>query len=266
LTEAKSWAAEVIGVSADAAERDVRRAVFAKLPEKKFWPDWQLMQAATVLLSPPAPLEPGKLVVFDQAYEESLCKQIEEFAAECFSLPVATRQARYRELQRRTAKLPPLRFRLTQLEPALNVLLPSESADADVKNCLRWCGELAVLSPRERGIRRRAVLKLAAEDPSRWPRKAKELQKSFPMVAELAPDLVTALSQLPQAERRRLNHRRTFQKAGAQSQTRSQGAVVVIVVLMLSGLLRGLASQDRNSRRSRGRQQQSQSSTSQPAG
>src|SRR4029078_12575266 len=99
LTEAKSWAAEVIGGSADADERDVRRAVFAKLPERNFWPDWQLMQAATLLLSPPAPLEPGKIVVFEQFYEESLRRQIEEFAAEFFSLPVVTRQARYRELQ-----------------------------------------------------------------------------------------------------------------------------------------------------------------------
>src|SRR5579872_1446991 len=117
----RRWAAEQLGVSVGATPAEARAAFLARLPEVDFVPP-SAWRAALRLLAGVTDRLPADAEEEARADEKRrLGEAVEEFAAEFWSLAVASRQQRWQALARECGPFESLRARLDLLRPGLGI-------------------------------------------------------------------------------------------------------------------------------------------------
>jgi hypothetical protein len=140
---------------------------------------------------------------FVKTEEERLYEDVETFAGEMFTLPLAERRQRWAEIYRRAEHSLRVRARLDALAAGLDVDLNAveDSARAMHVNTLaRYAMELFPQRPTARAVRRHALLEaLHQDDMKPWRQAAQTLKKKHPQLAALAPELIdqVAVAGLP---------------------------------------------------------------------
>jgi hypothetical protein len=239
------WSAEQLGLAEDAAPEAVRAAVFRELPEQDFVPSFAWHQAAIVLT------RPNQKVLLDDALrghllrteEESLREEVEEFAAEFFTLPVPQRQVRYQALERQVATFPALEARLASLQRGLTFTVPNVDAQApQVRELLKYIVELFPLRPGPFSARTGELFYNMQWDKAAWQNAGLLVQRHLPAVAALAPRFLSQLAGWTEQERATEKGRKRVLKRRPGAAEKSEGGfprwLISVFVIVGIGLIR----------------------------
>ncbi len=208
----RRWAADLLGLSANATPEQARAEFMRLLPREDFVP-WLPQQLAFATLSGVPPLDARDLAW--TAEEERWAEQVEEFAATLFENVPADRAQRWAELMDGCASFPRLKERLKQLEPALSVTMLGESAPPQARQLGLHLFELARLRPIARSVRRVELLRQTRSEESAWEETARWLQRTRPEIAALDKVFVDGLAQA-----KAIRHQEANRARQAQNQTR----------------------------------------------
>jgi hypothetical protein len=242
----RSWAAEQLGVVADAPPAEVRAALLRRLPEAGFVPPPAWRRACRVLS--------GEAVhgAVDEdvrlAHDDRLRAEVEEFTRGYWGLAPEQRRRRWETL-RAGCSSPPLTARLEALEAGLDAAaepggIGREGPElAELAALIR---SLFVLRPAERALARQEFLLRVRRQPHSWERAAKRLRRRYSNLAALDPGLVGELldwrSRRKRAERGRTRINQGQVQAAARSQNSGAGRAGVGVLVGVAVVLARLAS------------------------
>ena len=123
------WAHSLFGLEPGAAPQEVRAAIVAHLDDANLVPPVAFRQAIWLLsdsCSPQAWPTDG-YDAFHEAMENRLAEEVDQFAAEFFTLPSGPRRQKWTQLIEQATAFPRLSARLTLLQPGLD----ADSAAAD---------------------------------------------------------------------------------------------------------------------------------------
>jgi hypothetical protein len=227
--DVRGWAAAQLELKPDVTPEQVRTALLRRLPEDDFVLPYRCQQAALFLLRPADGTE--RILHQGQALydeEDRLRIEVDAFAADFFKLAGPERRRRWQELRGRCAFCPPLAARLDGLEKGLDVALDKVAA-TEMRDLAERVGDLFVLRPAARAVRRQELLSEMGSSAGRWQAAARQLQKQAPTVAALAPGLVDELAtweQRRQQQQRRAAGQRVQQQlpVGGKLSGRKLGA------------------------------------------
>jgi hypothetical protein len=129
------------------------------------------------------------------AEEEELREEAAQLAVSFFSLAPAERQRRWRALAERCTRFPLVAGRIRELAAGLDVD-PGAVADADplVQQLAEKTAELFVLGFAARAEGRKTMLSGMRLAIGPWEAAARRLERQYPKVAALEPDLVSRLA------------------------------------------------------------------------
>jgi hypothetical protein len=184
----RRWAAERLGVSADAPPAEARTALLRRLPTAEFVPppDWK---AAAEILQGQPPAPPAE-VAARAAEAERLREAIETFAGQFWDLPPEERKPRWLELYDRSAGFPAAADRMLGLESALDVHPVPPDEDSRLMAELAYLiQELAVTPSAERAARRRELLRRMEQAVDAWQVAEYDLRQLRPDIVALDPEL-----------------------------------------------------------------------------
>ena len=191
----------MLGVSAEASADDLQQTFFRKLEASGFLPDEALQGAFLYLAHHKLEADnPFRRSVREEIAEQ-LGVEIEAFADQIFALDKTERTARWQSLWNRSGDVTPLRLRLLALAPGLEVNVAdvdrmSPDTAAFARDILRTFS----LDWPMRSAERRRILHSqleARESTHGWKNPGKELRKTAPEIAALAPILVGYLDAYP---------------------------------------------------------------------
>jgi hypothetical protein len=185
----KRWAADQLGLEPEAPPAEAGAALLRRLPAVGFVPP-PAWQEALHLLRDGTP--PGGLALL--GVEDRLRREVDDFAVEFFTLPVAERRQCWQGLAARCAFSPPLTARLRALEPGLRADA-GKPIDGNPR-LVRLAGqvrELFVLGPAARAVQRQALLRDLDGDLAEWVAVAGELRTRHGAVADLEPELIAQI-------------------------------------------------------------------------
>jgi hypothetical protein len=197
------WAAEQLGLEADASPEEVRAAWLRLLPEEDFVPlsEWRWSLVALLRRESERGLEARADEAAAREEEDSLRDEVEDFAEGFWGLPAEARRQRWQELTARCAFAPALRARLRQLGPGLDVQsFPREGEeDTRVVELAGHLRDLFVLRPQPRACDRQALLRRMEEEREQWREAGGRLRRAYPALASLGSDLLDELAILSPA-------------------------------------------------------------------
>jgi hypothetical protein len=251
--ELRRWAADQLGTSPDAPTTEARAAFLQLLRDADFVPPTEWHLAYKVLAADETSARAA--VVSDpnvlRDVQDRLRAEIDEFTGEFFDLPPAERRSRWRELKSRTVS-----FR--SLSAWLDAL--SHGLDADKNTTLNGSPQLErlyevvlqnfVLRPTEAAWHRQRFIHECQAEIAAYQYAAQQLQKRFPALAALAPDLVTQLATWSKAQQQREARRKKLRASLMQAPSYSaEGATgekpkeksrvwIAIVIIVVLNLLR----------------------------
>jgi hypothetical protein len=181
-TEARSRAAEVLGLPPDAPAEVATSAFLAGLPAAGFVPPGAAVAALNTLAGTALPADG----------ESNLRAEVEEFAARFWSLEPAGRLAAWHALGNRSPD-EAASARLLALQPGLGVTTTPQG-DPLAEEVAVLARELFVLPPRQRAIRRNEWLLASAGRHRELTAAAAGLAQTEPALAALEPVLFARLS------------------------------------------------------------------------
>jgi hypothetical protein len=179
--------------------------------------------------------------------EASLRSEVEGFAAEFFTLPVAERRRRLADLTTRGARIPTLTARLWDLSRGVALDLAAlQDANFRVNWLARYVCDLLVCRPIERAARRHALLESMNEEKmALWETAARRLQKHYRAVAALEAIWIDELANWTQHQRRLAKARRRARPVQAPAAQGTRPSLptswLVMIGLGISMLFRLLA-------------------------
>ncbi len=253
------WALARLGLQPDTTAEQARHAFLGRLADADFLPAPEAQTAFWVLGGrDPATFSPAAVVPFLQEQEETLRRDVARFAADFFQLPIAERLARWEALQQRAVASPLLRARLGALQPGLRFEAPAFPEGDPHGYLAERIQQLFVLRPSDRAARRRELLDEFAAEGSEWGKVARRLERSAPGLAALEPTLMARLTsgsrsrRNPEVKWRAQERTRKVAESMPARASRSRGGIGCwwVLVLLVFGLLRGLATQSSSTTRS----------------
>jgi AcrR family transcriptional regulator len=192
----QQWVASVLKCEANAPIGDLRTALLRELDAKEFAPADTIWDAARILATDSSiGISTGQFYLYERSQEQLLELAIEQFARSFFQFPPAQRNARFRELAKRAQNHPRSTFRLRQLQAGLNVATTVAASESKmVHELAAYSSDLFVLRPSDRANRRHEVIASIRLRFSGAEKAARRLQKRYPSIAALAPDLIPPLA------------------------------------------------------------------------
>jgi hypothetical protein len=173
--------------------------------------------------------------------EARLRNDVEAFATEFFRLEPLIRRDRWETLAGECQAFPRLAARLECLRPGLDVAVAPVSPKEDQ---LRWlvehATELFILRPPERAARRQTLLAELGDKASTLEGATRQLQKRFPELAALEPNLIGRLATWSKIEKS-VRKAAKRQGGGTSGTSRSGAGLTWVGVLVAMVLLRGLS-------------------------
>jgi hypothetical protein len=188
LPNPEQWAARTLGIPEGIDEASARAALLRELASDGFVPPLVRQIAWTAFLDPQAPLPDAAR----RAAEVRLRAEIDDFAAEFFSLAPEERGRQWQTLAARAAGSASLAARLAALEPGLNVVPPAQE-NPKVARLSAAVVSLFVLAPLARAAQRQAVLHGMKADMAAWEAAARVLSKTAPAIAALDSPLMDSI-------------------------------------------------------------------------
>ena len=230
------------------AGADARARRSARLEGMDFVPPAQWEQALLLLESEPCAAlwqRDGGYEMF-RAREVALGKEVEQFAADFFSIPPAQRQERWRELTAACAFSRPLAVWLQALSGGLSVVPPQLQDTGRLRELADYVCRNFTKRPTARIAVDEVLLRHAAYAPKEWQDAALRLRQSYAQIAGLAPHLVAHLSEYvsfcKKEEKAEEKRKRASAKAAwtfpQLSGSRNYVWLIWVVVMVLSGVLR----------------------------
>ena len=243
------WAAEQLGVDESASPVAVRAAFWGRLREANFLPPSAWRSALSLLQHGLPDHWSGDHEAPRRIWEEVLRAEVETFAAQFFSLPVDSRQQRWRELLASCEPcFPRLSARLAALEVGLRVdatAVPREGSP--VGDLARDIMRLFIMRPEERASARLALIVEFERNAEQAYEAAFGLGARYTPLVALDSALVNHLKESKQREGRRdALHRRLRSKrrpvvtSSHKTQGSSRGLAFVIAIVIFV-LIRFLA-------------------------
>lgn len=238
-----AWAAETLGLNPQAAPAEIRAALLQRLPDEDFLPPSQ-WQSALPLVRGRMPADARTLL--PEVVEKRLREEVEEFAAEFFSLAPVERRRRLEDLATSCAFLPPLSARLDRLRAGIDVpAVDSEETDPFVRELAGHIRALFVMRPTAAAAERRKLLLSWRDKLRSWEKAASSLRKKYPQLAALEQPFVRQLEgerkrQAILAKKKRARRVSGWIKAHFNS--------FVIILLIAIGVLVGIAIDNENSK------------------
>ena len=245
----RRWAAEQLGLDENFSAGDVQSAFLARLRESDFTPPQAWVSAFHLLQRGLPDRWSADHEAARRSWEELLHEEIESFAAKFFSLDIASRQQRWRELRARCESFSPrLSARLAALEKGLEIdaaAIPREGSP--IGDLAREVMRLFVLRPAERAAARRALIIESQGDADRWYEAACGLGFRYAPFAALDPAFVDYWKESNQREgrrdefHRRLRNKRKPVVTSSRGNHNSSGSLVFVAGLVLFVVLRFIA-------------------------
>jgi hypothetical protein len=150
-------------------------------------------QAIRLLCDPqsPAAWPQGGYDAFREALEDRFAVEVDQFAAQFFSLPRGPRRVAWTQLLKHTEAFPRLRARLRSMQPGLEAesAMPEDQNQQDSILVERIC-RLFVLKPGAHNAQRRQWLAAMTDD---WRPAVRRVRAKYPKLARLDADLLSAL-------------------------------------------------------------------------
>jgi hypothetical protein len=236
------FAAEAIGLDPEQDESATRTTLFLRLRDHDFLPDPLQHQAILALAGRAVVAGSTLLEEVAEAEERRLHAEVEQYAAEFFEVPVASRVDRYRLLGQACAQHPRLIERLRLLRPGLMIDRVSlTDASPLVKQLLYDILDLFPLRPDPRAAEARARVSQIQADPGSndadRARAVKALTSRHREVVALLPDFPARLGKV----RRRASADRWLAKVVekvAEPREPLRRSYVIMAVILLSGVFR----------------------------
>jgi hypothetical protein len=242
LPDVDGWARRQLGVPLEATPTQARPAVLRALADGEFVPPPEWQEAVEVLYRPSrAPAARGRAAVDEEA---RLRPEVETFATEYFKLAPPARRERWHALAVQCRPFPRLAARLEVLVPGLEIdLVAFLAREKKFDELAQQVTTLFLLRPPERAARRQALLAAWGDRQFKLEGTARRLQKRFPALAALEPDLAGHLTACRTAEK--LLRKSAKQQASARPKSRASvggGSVVGIwfLILLFTRFLGGL--------------------------
>jgi hypothetical protein len=202
---ARSWAAEQLGVAAQAAPREARTAFLKRLEQSDFAPQ-DYWYRAFGILDPSVPragitIVPSPQEIRDREISNKATQSLDEFTNQFWKLPPGERRATWTRLQSACPGSARMKARLELLKPGLDIdtsaairgTPPDAALRPHVVALSKWLFETFVLSPEQRAFRRREYLTQltpsALEDAA-----AGFVLRYYPTIASLDREFVKVLT------------------------------------------------------------------------
>lgn len=189
----RGWAAEQLGVSANATPAEARAAFLALLPEVEFVPPPEWRAALRLLTGAANSLPPEVEQEARAEAERRFGERVEDFASEYWSLAVPVRQQRWQGLMRECGWSARVRARLEMLRPGLTIGPLSEGESPQVVELAGHLEALFVLPPAERTAVRLELRQRLRDGMPAWENAAARLWKRYPDRAGLQGSIITEL-------------------------------------------------------------------------
>lgn len=191
-TRLRDWASEQLQRPLDGSWSAVRAGFLERVAAAEFCPSPALDYAGRVLADGgnTSPTSLG----WQQAQrdiEKQLRDDVEQLAADWFSLAGRVRERRLQELRAACRPYANLLARLDALAPALD--LDAAELTGPAEQLARMIGELFVLPPRRRAERRREMLLELEAETDFWDTAAQEVKARHPRWAALQPVFVESI-------------------------------------------------------------------------
>jgi hypothetical protein len=195
----RAWAADRLGLPADATGPAARAAFLRRLPGVDFAPPPAWRAALDVLEDRPAR---GADAEWPRADQDAGRAEVEAFAGQFWSLPPAVRRRRWQELRDRHTADRLLAARLRRLEAGLDLPGDDLTGDDRLDELTGWLRAQFVLRPSEQATQRVVFLRGLVPTMGAWEDAARRLQRGRPEVADLAPEFVASLATANDRRRR----------------------------------------------------------------
>jgi hypothetical protein len=239
------FAAEMVGLETTLDESATRAALFGKLRDHDFLPDPLQHQAILALAGRPVVGGSVLLEALAEAEGRRLHVEVEEYAADFFGLPVASRVDQYRLLGQACAQHPRLIERLRLLRPGLMIDRASlTDASPLVQRLLDDILDLFPLRPEARAVEARERVARFESDPkstdAERARALKTLARRHADVVKLLPDYPARLGKA--RVRRRASPEAVRSRTAGFLALFDQRTVWIIAVCLLPSLGRLLTS------------------------
>jgi hypothetical protein len=191
----RAWAADRLGLPADATGPAARAAFLRRLPGVEFVPPPAWRAALDVLEDrPPRGID----AEWARADEDAGRAEVEAFARSCWSLAPDERRRQWDELHKRWSGDPLAAVRLRHLEAGLGVRADAKAGDERIDELADWARALYLLRPAERQVQRVVIQRGFARGFDAMTRAyeeaARRLRELRPEVADLAPELIDPLA------------------------------------------------------------------------
>ena len=254
------WAQDRLEAPTDVSENQLKSRFFACLEDEDFVPDEALAPAFRVLQSAVRGSTDGEdPKPFRREQEEKLQDDIEAFAREMLKIAVPQRREQWRELVERAEGAAKLQNRLQRLRLGLDVDLAEVDKSDEAAVELAWrAAELFPLRPLARAVRRHRILQSWDAEPKKWEVAARRFSQRYPELAQLAPELISRLSQHSQETRQKKQVKKrqkrqqatphqVFQQQPASANASSAWRILLPLVAILVGVAIAVLSRGRSS-------------------
>jgi hypothetical protein len=251
----RAWAADQLGLPAQASPAEARSAFLKRLDRADFVPPPQWSAALALLGVSPLDDEAHHSAheAADEFISRNLRAEVEAFCRAYWSLPPAERTLQWQELIGQCEGDLALTKHLRHLERGLGVDVgeaPKDDLGARLAERLRM---LFVLRPNERAVQRRAWLEGESAPLGQRKEAARRLRNDSPKLAQLQPDLVAQFGDWrPSAGGSATAIRRELTPPAAAPQAASRRPssnmwIFFIVFALISSVIRNAARPDRHS-------------------
>jgi len=252
----RAWAADQLGLPAQASPAEARSAFLKRLDRADFVPPPQ-WSAALALLGvgrhdDGAPISCRETA--DEFLSTSLRAEVDAFSREFWSLPPAERVRQWQELRVRCEGELALTKHLRHLERGLSMEVGKAPTDELSTRLAERVRALFVLRPNERAAQCRAWLEAQSAPLGQRKEAARRLRIDSPELAQLQPELVAqfgdwrpSAGRSPTAIRRELSAPETAQQP---LRRRTSGTIVWVFFIMgalMSSVIRNAGRPDRHS-------------------
>ena len=195
VLELRQWASRSLEFDLTDDPERLRRKAFLRIEEAEFQVPTGRSEMLDAVFRPPQTFRWDDWPEFQYDVEEQVAREVELLAAKILELDPIEREARWQALNSRCENFPVLRRRMIQLLPALRIddrgpPLPEGRAEELGRLAL----QLVPLPFSERNQTRIAAIETMHSDPDSWEAAAQKIQRDFPRICALAPELFEEVS------------------------------------------------------------------------
>lgn len=238
------WARQVLEISPGVSPVEARKELCRRVEEGEFQPGPATREAIEIIVHGTGHwATAAALPNWGASLEAQRQEEIQEFVRQYFTLPPAERRERWQALKSRTVDYPRLQTRLTMLESGLSTPgEPPVNATSQVQAMIRGLMAVYLAPPAQRAQARRNLELPSVVNYTRLA--ARQIQRSYPQWARLEPEVLTHLAGDKSAAR---IERVAERAAPAAAESSGSRVPITVIVFLVVGFLRFLASSNRSS-------------------